>query len=152
MLIYRLGSCKTAAKISIRNKPTHRVTTYLCKARIFRGKSNNSTPANGLAPCLARSAAASKILLIVHFTSSSNNWWWISMIHFRCRDKDGLAQNCSISKVLGNERPPSSTEPYMFITLKPRQNGRHFADDTFKCIFLNEDIRISFKISLKFVP
>ena len=37
-------------------------------------------------------------------------------------------------------------------TLRPRQNGRHFADDTFKCIFLNENIRISIEISLKFVP
>ena len=37
-------------------------------------------------------------------------------------------------------------------TLRPRQNGRHFADDTFKCIFLNETFRISIKISLKFVP
>ena len=37
-------------------------------------------------------------------------------------------------------------------TLRPSQNGRHFADDTFKCIFLDEDIRISFKISLRFVP
>ena len=36
-------------------------------------------------------------------------------------------------------------------TLKPRQNGRHFADDTFKCIFLKENVRISIKISLKFV-
>ena len=36
--------------------------------------------------------------------------------------------------------------------LRPRENGRHFADDTFKCIFLNEDVRISIKISLKFVP
>ena len=24
--------------------------------------------------------------------------------------------------------------------LKPRQNGRHFADDIFKCIFLNENV------------
>ena len=39
-----------------------------------------------------------------------------------------------------------------FHTLRPRQNGRHFADDTFKPIFLNENIRISIKISLKFVP
>ena len=39
-----------------------------------------------------------------------------------------------------------------FITLKPRQNGRHFADDTFKRIFLNENVRISINISLKFVP
>ena len=37
-------------------------------------------------------------------------------------------------------------------TLRPRQNGRHFADDTFKRIFLNENVRISIKISLKFVP
>ena len=37
-------------------------------------------------------------------------------------------------------------------TLRPRQNGRHFADDTFIPIFLNENIRISIKISLKFVP
>ena len=37
-------------------------------------------------------------------------------------------------------------------TLRSRQNGRHFADDTFKPIFLNEKIRISIKISLKFVP
>ena len=35
-------------------------------------------------------------------------------------------------------------------TLRPRQNGRHFADDTFKPIFLNENIRISIKMSLKF--
>ena len=37
-------------------------------------------------------------------------------------------------------------------TLRPRQNGRHFADDTFKRIFLNDNVRISIKISLKFVP
>ena len=36
-------------------------------------------------------------------------------------------------------------------TLRPRQNGRHFADDVFKCIFLNENVWISLKISLKFV-
>ena len=39
-----------------------------------------------------------------------------------------------------------------FNTLRPRQNGRRFADDTFKLIFLNENVRISIKISLKFVP
>ena len=37
-------------------------------------------------------------------------------------------------------------------TLRPRQNGRHFPDDIFKWIFLNEDVRISINISLKFVP
>ena len=39
-----------------------------------------------------------------------------------------------------------------FNTLRSRQNGRHFADDTFKRIFLNENVRILLKISLKFVP
>ena len=40
----------------------------------------------------------------------------------------------------------------VFNTLRPRQNGRRFADDTFKRIFLNENVRISIKISMKFVP
>ena len=39
-----------------------------------------------------------------------------------------------------------------FKTLRPRQNGRHFADDIFKWIFLNENVWIWIKISLKFVP
>ena len=37
-------------------------------------------------------------------------------------------------------------------TLRPRQNGRHFPGDIFKCIFLNESVWISIEISLKFVP
>ena len=40
----------------------------------------------------------------------------------------------------------------MINTLRPRQHGRHFADDTFERIFLNQNVRISIKISLKFVP
>ena len=39
-----------------------------------------------------------------------------------------------------------------FNTLRPRQNGRLFADDTLKRIFLNENIWISIKISLKYIP
>ena len=38
------------------------------------------------------------------------------------------------------------------LTLRPKQNGRHFPDDIFKRIFLNENAWISLKISLKFVP
>ena len=37
-------------------------------------------------------------------------------------------------------------------SLRPIQNGRHFADGTFKCIFVNENVWISINISLKFVP
>ena len=36
--------------------------------------------------------------------------------------------------------------------LRPRQNGRHFNDDTLNRIFLNDIVRISIKISMKFVP
>ena len=37
-------------------------------------------------------------------------------------------------------------------TFRLRQNSHHFSDDVFKCIFLNENVWISNKISLKFVP
>ena len=37
-------------------------------------------------------------------------------------------------------------------TLRPRQNGRHFADDIFMGIFLNENVWIPIEFSLKFVP
>ena len=36
-------------------------------------------------------------------------------------------------------------------TLRPRQNGHDFADDIFKCVFLNENVSISVTISLKYV-
>ena len=34
----------------------------------------------------------------------------------------------------------------------PKQNGRHFADDVFKCIFVNGKFGILIQISLNFVP
>ena len=39
-----------------------------------------------------------------------------------------------------------------FNTLRQRQNGRHFADDIFKCILVKEKISIAIIISLVFVP
>ena len=39
-----------------------------------------------------------------------------------------------------------------FNILRPRQNGRHFPDDSFKLILLNENVWISIEVSLKFVP
>ena len=37
-------------------------------------------------------------------------------------------------------------------TLRPRQNGRHFADDLFKLILMNKDMWISIDTSLMFLP
>ena len=41
--------------------------------------------------------------------------------------------------------------PKLLNTLKVRQNGRHFADDTLKRIFLNENAGISIQISMRSV-
>ena len=47
---------------------------------------------------------------------------------------------------------PCGTRPQWVNTLRPRQNGHHFADHTFKCIFLKENVKIAIKMSLKLVP
>ena len=41
---------------------------------------------------------------------------------------------------------------FPFNTLRPRQNGRHFPVDIFKCVFLNENVWIPIEFLLKFVP
>ena len=51
----------------------------------------------------------------------------------------------------GHQQPcywPNYPATFRLNTLRPRQNGRHFADD----IFLIENVWISIKIALKFVP
>ena len=60
----------------------------------------------------------------------------------------------SVSKFLINGEITTDNEAiaHGFNTLRPKQNGHRFADDIFKRIFLNENVRISIKISLKFVP
>ena len=82
---------------------------------------------------------------------------------------DSLVQDCSISIANALEILQSFPKPSMYSrwsshqcrvdsqfflinTMRQRQNGRHFTDDVSKCIFLNENVWISIKISLKFVP
>ena len=43
------------------------------------------------------------------------------------------------------------TWPESLNIFRPEQDGRLFADDIFKCIFMNDDIWISIKIPLKFI-
>ena len=65
---------------------------------------------------------------------------WHSLIYFRLfKNQDCLHRSCE-GRMVGIN------------TLRLRQNGRHFADDVFKCIFLNENMWISLKISLRYVP
>ena len=42
--------------------------------------------------------------------------------------------------------------PCILNSLRPRRNEYHFADDIFKRVFFNENVWISIKISLKFLP
>ena len=58
------------------------------------------------------------------------------------------SNNIGLCQWFGAEHPAS----HYLNTLRPRQNGRHFADDIFKSIFLNENVWIPIKISLKFFP
>ena len=69
--------------------------------------------------------------------------WWSSWKH------DMLTQIIDLWNILFSCLHLSRT--YAFNKLMPRRDGRHFADDIFTCIFLNENAGISIKISLKFV-
>ena len=66
----------------------------------------------------------------------------------RCRANRDWIGTISWKQKQYELRPPPWVD---FNTLRPRQNGRRFADHTFKRIFLNENARISIKISLKYL-
>ena len=88
---------------------------------------------------------------------------------WKCHNIDALVQERCYSSALAMElrlscinpspwkssstrkRPLLQSSATFFNTLRPRQNGRHFPDDIFKCIFLNENEWISLTILLKFV-
>ena len=55
--------------------------------------------------------------------------------------------NVKVSMLLGCHA--QNTQWKWVNTLRPRQHGRHITDDTFKWIFLNENIRFSIKIPLR---
>ena len=75
----------------------------------------------------------------------------ISALHFNTAKQTTHSTTCQTTP---------TTTPAIASTVKAstnifdtlRQNGRHFADDTFKRIFMNENVIISINISLKFVP
>ena len=70
--------------------------------------------------------------------------------HTWSRQKQDAADDGHRDAIAGKD---TGVKPYQDInTLRPGQNGRHFADDIFKWIFLNENVWIPIKISLEFVP
>ena len=74
-------------------------------------------------------------VVVLNWFQETYDSWYASTVRLRCHpSSDGTVTTTG------------------FNTWRRRQNGRHFADDTFKRIFLNENVRISIRISLKFVP
>ena len=72
------------------------------------------------------------------------------LITANSREETGTSTWLSVQK--GTSRRAKVQRIVVFNTLRPRQNGRHFPDNIFKWIFLNENVWIPIKISLKFVP
>ena len=76
--------------------------------------------------------------------------YWYS----RCLNKKyAYVYNCECHKGFrSHDKVMWMYMPYALNPLRPTQNDRHFADDTLNRIFLNENVRILIKISLKFAP
>ena len=72
-------------------------------------------------------------------------------VQFIAFQPNGSDRSTISVKSIGASTPNMSDETSAN-TLRPRQNGRRFADDVFKCIFFNENVSISNTIWLKFVP
>ena len=75
---------------------------------------------------------------------------WLLMPWLLVESSNNESSSCVPRPSPAMELTVEQTSPCL--PLRPRQNGRRFADDTFKRIFLNEHIRISTKNSLKFDP
>ena len=95
-------------------------------------------------------------MLVLAFTIAVITYWILRRVQYTASHNDDVFKSGRTSSSIGVKLRIYSTMipfiPRCRNTLKPRQNGRRFADDVFKCIFLNENIWISIKISLKFVP
>ena len=64
------------------------------------------------------------------------------------KKKLGQCHSCWCPDCLGHQ---VISRKILINTLRPRRNEQYFADDIFKCIFFNENVWISIKISLKFI-
>ena len=90
------------------------------------------------------------VMEIYNLVYRHNKYVWLSFLHLSFQQPNlkistAKIQLCCVS--LNIRIQNSST-----ITLRPRQNLRHFADDIFKCVSLNGYLLISITVWLKFVP
>ena len=80
-------------------------------------------------------------------------WWYLSVVSIWSSTLEGWHKRLH-KKGLGisAKKWEAGVASVHDNTLRPRQNGRHFPDDIFEWIFLNENVWFSINISLKFVP
>ena len=89
----------------------------------------------------------------VHISVLNGALWGIEQVHCGICESGQLPPFVIGWPVCSEYRLACLWRDYSYFnTLRPRQNGRHFADDIFKCIFVNKNIWIASKILLKFVP
>ena len=114
--------------------------THICVSRLTIIDSDNGLPPDGRQAIIWTNAG---ILLIGPLgTNVSENLIEIHAFSFK---------QVHLKMASGKWRP-FCLGLNVLTLLRPRQNGRHFAYDIFKWIFLNENVWIPIKISLKFVP
>ena len=82
---------------------------------------------------------------------------WLCMLHYSWKSAYLLTITTAVPTVtsqleLHDEACHPGGHCWGINTLRPRQDGRRFPNDTFKRIFLKENVIILIKISLKFVP
>ena len=75
--------------------------------------------------------------------------WWLANLYFWFAVDWIMGCPCKAQHRVFTTNPCSG---WPINTLRPKQDGRHFADDMFTCSFFNENVWIPIKFSLKFVP
>ena len=128
-------------------------------------QSYHITPINSLRPRRSRRHFADDIFKRIFLNENE----WISIkISLKFVPKSPIDNIPPLFQIMAWRRPGAKplSEPMMVNllthicvtrsqwvnTMRLRQKGSHFADDIFKCIFLNENVWISIKVSLKFLP
>ena len=77
----------------------------------------------------------------INYDTQNKLMWQGPSVHKRSRVATMLAPQVAIAGHSCNKTATMLIPPFSNInTLRPRQNGRHFADDIFKLIFLNENV------------
>ena len=76
-----------------------------------------------------------------------------SNLHITCTKLDRIIKRWTFSYITMTRADQDYQVCYIFPEhIEAEANGGHFADDTFKCIFLNENVRIFVEVQLNLFP